>query len=81
MAPYQENGKTYSAWLPKWKANGWRNSQKKPVENKDLWEMLDRTAGIHVVTWVHTAGHATCTENNRVDSLAFNKAQSLKKGG
>ena len=27
-------------WYEKWQANGWLNSNKKPVENKDLWEKL-----------------------------------------
>ena len=25
-------------WYLRWRANGWRNAQKKPVENRDLWE-------------------------------------------
>jgi len=27
-------------WYEKWQANGWRKSDKKPVENRDLWEKL-----------------------------------------
>src|SRR3970282_2239252 len=25
-------------WYVRWRQNGWRNAQKKPVENRDLWE-------------------------------------------
>jgi ribonuclease HI len=25
-------------WYERWRKNGWVNSQKKPVENRDLWE-------------------------------------------
>lgn len=32
--------KGISAWVPKWKGNGWRTAQRTPVENRDLWEML-----------------------------------------
>lgn len=28
-------------WMKNWKRNGWINSKKKPVENKDLWVKLD----------------------------------------
>ena len=28
-------------WIQKWKDNGWINSQKMPVKNKDIWEELD----------------------------------------
>jgi ribonuclease HI len=27
-------------WYEKWQVNGWMNANKKPVENKDLWEKL-----------------------------------------
>ena len=36
---YVKNGIT--EWIVKWKYNGWKNSNKKPVKNKDLWVLLD----------------------------------------
>ena len=27
-------------WYEKWRVNGWMTTEKKPVENKDLWERL-----------------------------------------
>lgn len=27
-------------WYVNWKNNGWKNAQKKPVENQDLWQQL-----------------------------------------
>lgn len=30
----------HDKWYKKWQQNGWRNSKKKPVANRDLWEQL-----------------------------------------
>ena len=64
----------YSAWL----VNGWRNSQKKPVANQDLWApfialALEREA---VFRWVK--GHGTDPMNDRVDQLAVLASQTGK---
>jgi ribonuclease HI len=29
-------------WIHKWKSNGWKTSDKKPVKNADLWRRLAR---------------------------------------
>jgi ribonuclease HI len=57
-------------WLPKWIANGWRTSDKKPVKNKDLWERLAAAAAVHRVEWHWTRGHSGHAENELVDRLA-----------
>ena len=28
-------------WMPRWKKNGWKTADKKPVKNEDLWRELD----------------------------------------
>lgn len=35
-----------------WKANGWRNSDRKAVLNPDLWGILDAAAESKSVEWV-----------------------------
>jgi ribonuclease HI len=30
----------YNVWLPNWRLNRWRKSNKKPVDNLDLWKRL-----------------------------------------
>jgi ribonuclease HI len=57
-------------WYERWRRNGWRNAQKKPVENRDLWEALLGEAGRHEVHWHKVAGHAGDPLNERADRLA-----------
>jgi ribonuclease HI len=57
-------------WLPRWKANGWRTSQRQPVKNQDLWKRLDELAAHHEVDWHWVKGHSGHDENERVDRAA-----------
>jgi ribonuclease HI len=57
-------------WLPRWKANGWKTSDKKPVKNDDLWRALDQAVSRHDVAWRWVQGHAGHLENERADMLA-----------
>lgn len=57
-------------WLERWQKNGWINSQKKPVENQDLWRELLNMAGKHSIEWIKVKGHADNPYNNRCDALA-----------
>lgn len=57
-------------WIHNWKRNGWRKSNKKPVENRDLWERLDKAVATHDITWHWIRGHTGHVENERADLLA-----------
>lgn len=57
-------------WFARWQKNGWLNSKRQPVENRDLWERLLELAAIHQVEWVKVKGHADDELNNRCDRLA-----------
>ena len=57
-------------WLARWKRNGWRTANKKPVRNQDLWEALDEEAGRHRVQWHWVKGHSGNPGNERADRLA-----------
>jgi ribonuclease HI len=75
-------------WSKKWVLNGWRTSQKKPVENQAIWEdilelvdklakKLDHPAKIH---WYWVPGHSGHPDNEMADKLARGEiAQGLKK--
>ncbi|HEX7817707.1 ribonuclease HI [Dyella sp.] len=65
-------------WVPKWKANGWRTADKKPVKNQDLWERLSQAVSKHQVSWRWVKGHSGHVENERVDVAARKQAELLK---
>ena len=64
-------------WVPRWIANGWRTSDKKPVKNQDLWERLVAATKTHRVEWHWTRGHSGHTENEQVDKLARDAALAV----
>ena len=64
-------------WMPRWKANGWKTSNKKPVANQDLWQMLDEAVSLHQITWHWVKGHAGDELNERCDQLARDAAESI----
>lgn len=57
-------------WYVKWQRNGWKNSQKQPVANRDLWEPLVELylARRPQMRWVK--GHSGDPMNDLVDRLA-----------
>lgn len=57
-------------WMKRWKTNGWRTADKKPVKNEDLWRALDAAVGRQNVEWEWVAGHSGHPENERADALA-----------
>ena len=55
-------------WYVKWQSNGWINSQKKPVENKDLWvSILDSVSKHNVVNFYRVKGHININNNSEVN--------------
>ena len=57
-------------WMPKWKLNGWKTSDKKPVKNSDLWQTLDAASVRHLVRWHWVKGHSGNPGNEKADALA-----------
>jgi ribonuclease HI len=62
--------KGITQWIEGWKKRGWMTAAKKPVNNQDLWIMLDGLANQHKTQWNWTKGHASHEDNNRCDELA-----------
>jgi ribonuclease HI len=62
-------------WIDNWKRKGWKKSDKKPVENRDLWEEMLQAATPHTMSWIKVKGHSDDELNNRVDALAVMESQ------
>jgi ribonuclease HI len=57
-------------WWVKWQRNGWRNSQKQPVANRDLWEPLVELVIARAPQFRWVKGHSGDPMNDLVDRLA-----------
>jgi ribonuclease HI len=52
---YLRNGAT--RWIEGWKKRGWKTQEGQPVQNRDLWERLERAMAARRVTWPDVKGH------------------------
>ena len=79
---YVINGITL--WVFGWQRNNGKNSRKKLVLNRDLWEKLIMSVKEKNIVWKYVPGHSTNIGNNRCDeiatSLADNKTINFFKG-
>ena len=64
-------------WILGWIKNGWKNSNKEDVKNKELWQELISLTKVHNVTFHKVKGHADNKYNNRCDELARNAIKNL----
>lgn len=62
-------------WIDSWQRNGWKNAEKKPVKNQDLWQRLLPLLAMHQVRFHWIRGHSGHRENERCDQLARAAAQ------
>lgn len=61
-------------WVDGWLKNNWKNSQKKPVKNADLWKRLLAVKEKHQVTFIWVKGHNGHPMNELCDKLATTAA-------
>lgn len=62
--------KGITQWIHGWLKKNWVNSQKKPVLNRDLWEIIWELDNRHDIEWKWIKGHNGHAENERCDQLA-----------
>jgi len=65
-------------WVHRWRTNGWRTSDRKPVKNAELWQALVEAAAPHRVEWHWVKAHDGHAENERVDELACAAADAQR---
>ncbi len=70
---YVINGIT--KWVYGWQKNGWKNSKKEEVLNRDLWEALalavsDLQMSGCKILWSYTQAHVGIPGNERADEIA-----------
>ena len=66
-----------TAWIPGWKARGWRRKDG-VLLNADLWQELDREMARHEINWTWVKGHAGNRYNERADELANRAIRKLR---
>lgn len=66
-------------WWANWERNGWRNSQKQPVANQDIWKPLIALvkANMDRIEFVWVKGHSGNPMNDLVDRLAVAAAKAV----
>ena len=57
-------------WIVNWQKNNWRNSAKKPVLNKELWQELHALNLKYKPKWTYVKGHNEDKYNERADEIA-----------
>jgi ribonuclease HI len=63
-------------WWEGWLRPGWRNSAKKPVLNRDLWEpLIDLARARKNITFEWVKAHNGDAWNERADELAVEAAR------
>lgn len=76
-------------WYVRWRANGWVNSSRKPVENRDLWEKMLELYEPHRdhIAFRHCRGHGKggagdapyVAGNHQADLLAVAARKTLER--
>ena len=67
-------------WIANWQKNNWRNANKKPVLNRELWEELHALALEFKPKWTYIKGHNEDKYNERADQIAtsFSENATIK---
>ncbi|MDD2232002.1 MAG: ribonuclease HI [Sphaerochaetaceae bacterium] len=72
---YVKNGIT--DWINRWKRNGWVNSKKEAVKNRELWEELDLMVSKHEVDFCWVKGHAGIKYNEMCDQMVRSEMEKF----
>ena len=67
-------------WMPGWKRRGWKKSDGKPVQNRDLLEQIDAALAGREVSFEWVRGHSGHDLNERADDYARAVATAYQQG-
>lgn len=62
-------------WIFNWQKNNWRNANRKPVLNRELWEELYKLTEELKPKWAYVKGHNEDKYNDRADLIATSFAE------
>ena len=62
-------------WIENWMRNNWRNANRKPVLNRELWEELYKLNSEFKPEWTYVKGHNENKYNDRADEIATSFAE------
>ena len=66
-------------WYEGWRRRGWKNSQRKPVSNRDLWEpFIDLVLARGNIDFSWVKGHSGDVMNDFVDGLAVLEVENQR---
>jgi ribonuclease HI len=66
-------------WIYAWRRNGWLTANRKPVKNRDLWELLGDLSREHETVFEWVRGHEGHAENERCDAMARAAIDTARK--
>lgn len=69
--------KGITEWVSSWKRKNWKNAERQPVKNQDLWMALDKLNAALSPSWFWVKGHAGNTYNEICDRLTQEAIASL----
>ncbi|WP_311478093.1 ribonuclease H [uncultured Gulosibacter sp.] len=67
-------------WMPGWKRRGWKKSDGKPVQNRELLEQIDAALAGREVSFEWVRGHSGHDLNERADDYARAVATAYQQG-
>lgn len=70
--------KGITQWIERWQKNGWKNFNKKPVKNQDLWKQLYAMSRNQKIDWHWVRGHADNEYNIECDNLVKKEIKRIK---
>ncbi len=72
---YVANG--MNEWIYNWAKNNWKNSKKKDIEHKQIWQQIYNLMKKHKVKVIWIKGHSGHKENELCDKIAKEEAKKF----